>query len=145
MRFFNTAGPCDPRFHYMLPAAERLPEVPGLVDRGAYFVVHAPRQTGKTTTLRALARALRAQGKYAALHFSCEAGEVAEDDYAAAQRAVLTSIRTLAAIQLPADVQPPDPWPHADDLQLLFVALSARYLSRSGRPRPWRPRDLRSP
>jgi stage III sporulation protein SpoIIIAA len=41
----------------MIPAAERLPEAPGLIDQGAYFVVHAPRQTGKTTTLRAIARA----------------------------------------------------------------------------------------
>lgn len=57
MRFFNTAGPCDPRFHYMLPAAERLPEAPEIVEMGGYFVVHAPRQTGKTTTLAALARA----------------------------------------------------------------------------------------
>jgi hypothetical protein len=55
VRFFNVSGPCDPRFHYMLPAIERLPEAPALVERGAHFVVHAPRQTGKTTTLRALA------------------------------------------------------------------------------------------
>ena len=41
MRFFNTAGPCDPRFHFMLPAAERLPQAPGIVERGGCFAVHA--------------------------------------------------------------------------------------------------------
>jgi predicted AAA+ superfamily ATPase len=41
-----------------------------------YFVVH-PRQTGKTTTLRALAEELTAAGEHAALHFSCELGEAA--------------------------------------------------------------------
>lgn len=50
-RWFNTAGPCDPRKHYTLPSARRLPELRRLIDRESYFVVHAPRQTGKTTTL----------------------------------------------------------------------------------------------
>ena len=125
MRFFNTAGPCDPRFHYMLPAAERLPEGPELVAEGAYFVVHAPRQTGKSTTLRALAKELTAQGQYAVLHFSCETGEVAGDDYAEAQRAVLESMRRWAAVDLPSDLQPPAPWPAAGETQLLAAGLHA--------------------
>ncbi|CAO5163632.1 hypothetical protein FAIPA1_230079 [Frankia sp. AiPs1] len=59
-RWFNTAGPCVPSDHYMIPAAARLPEVSGLVEQKGYFVVHAPRQTGKTTTLMALAQELTA-------------------------------------------------------------------------------------
>lgn len=47
-RYFNMAGPCFPGEHYMLPALDRLPEIRRLVARGTYFVVHAPRQTGKT-------------------------------------------------------------------------------------------------
>ena len=47
-RFFNIAGPCVAVKHYMLPATERLPEVVGLIRRELYFVVHAPRQSGKT-------------------------------------------------------------------------------------------------
>ena len=74
MRYFNTAGPCDEVRHYMVPAEPRLPDARRLIDQGQYFVVHAPRQTGKTTTLRSLARTLTAEGRYAALHFSCEAG-----------------------------------------------------------------------
>jgi hypothetical protein len=46
----------------MLPPLARLPDVQRLFDRNQYFVVHAPRQTGKTTAMRALAEALRAKG-----------------------------------------------------------------------------------
>jgi hypothetical protein len=42
----------------MIPPVGRLPEAPGLVAEMGYFVVHAPRQTGKTTTLRALSQEL---------------------------------------------------------------------------------------
>jgi hypothetical protein len=125
MRFFNTAGPCVEAWHYMLPAAERLPDAPLLVERGMYFVVHAPRQTGKTTTLMALAQQLTAAGKYAALHFTCEAGEAAGDDYVAGQRAVLYAIRDAAAEKLPAELQPPPSWPAEDDAHLLGAGLSA--------------------
>jgi hypothetical protein len=58
VRRFNTAGPCLPKYHYMIPALGRLPEVPDLVAQLGYFAVHAPRQTGKTTTLLALAEEL---------------------------------------------------------------------------------------
>jgi hypothetical protein len=133
MRFFNTAGPCMEQWHYMLPAAERLPDVPTLVERGMYFMVHAPRQTGKTTTLMALARQLTASGKYAALHFSCEAGEVPEDDYVEAQRAVLTAIRMMARVTLPAELQPPPIWPEESQSQLIFTGLSA-WVSACPRP-----------
>ena len=48
-RFFNTAGPCDPEIHYMLPPEQRLPRIRPLIDERAYFVVHAPRQSGKVS------------------------------------------------------------------------------------------------
>ncbi len=125
MRFFNTAGPCVEAWHCMLPAAERLPDAPLLVERGMYFGVHAPRQTGKTTTLMALARQLTAGGKYAALHFSCEAAKVAGDDHVAGQRTVLQAMRQRALDDLPEALQPPDPGPAHDDAYLLADGLRA--------------------
>ena len=50
-RYFNIAGSCIPAKHYMLPILNRLPGVRRLIARGQYFVVHAPRQTGKMTAL----------------------------------------------------------------------------------------------
>ena len=61
-RYFNTTGPCDPARHYTLPASQRMPDLAPFLDRAQYFVVHAPRQTGKTTAMRDLAAALRAHG-----------------------------------------------------------------------------------
>ena len=123
-RRFNTSGPCLPEYHYMVPALERLPEAPGLVAQLGYFVVHAPRQTGKTTTLRALADELTATGEYAALHFSCEVGEAAGDNYGGAQRGVLSRIRGRAETALPPELRPP-PWPQAPDETMLGEALRA--------------------
>lgn len=62
-RWFNTAGPCNPVDHYMLPAMRRLPEVQRLIAQKGYFVVHAPRQMGKTTALLSLAQELNAAGR----------------------------------------------------------------------------------
>ena len=61
-KYFNTTGPCEEASHYMLPPLTRVPEAQRLVDQGMYFVLHAPRQSGKTTFLRHFTRQLTAQG-----------------------------------------------------------------------------------
>ncbi len=66
-RWFNTAGPCQPKMHYMLPSMPRLPQLETLIDRAGYFVLHAPRQVGKTTAMLTIAQELTAQGKYTAV------------------------------------------------------------------------------
>lgn len=105
-RFFNTAGPCDPQDHYMLPPERRLPEVRRLIAEKAYFVVHAPRQSGKTTSFRHLARALTAEGDYAAVLASCETGRVARDDIGRGVNAVLHSLSEEARIGLAPELRP---------------------------------------
>ena len=72
MKRFNTTGPCFPDEHYMMPALDRLPGVRELVACGNYFVVHAPRQTGKTTALKALVREVNAKGDMAAIYCTLE-------------------------------------------------------------------------
>ncbi|WP_218026722.1 ATP-binding protein [Nocardia inohanensis] len=110
MKYFNTTGPCDPSLHYMLPAAERLPSARRHISRGQYFVVHAPRQTGKTTSLAELTRQLTAEGEYVALHFTCEVAAPFGDDFDGASRAILDQIRYAAeaAGVPPPPVTPPD-------------------------------------
>jgi len=49
MRYFNTAGPCNKIEHYMIEASLRLQGVEQLIDMKQYFVIHAARQSGKTT------------------------------------------------------------------------------------------------
>jgi hypothetical protein len=106
VRFFNTAGVCFPDRHYMVPAEPRLQGARRLIDQGQYFVVHAPRQTGKTTSLLALAQALTAEGRYAAVYTTCETGRAAGDDYVAAQRSVLSVLRSQAQYGLPEPLRP---------------------------------------
>jgi hypothetical protein len=122
-RRFNVAGPCRPDRHYMIEASRRLPEAPALVAQEAYFVVHAPRQTGKTTALAALAAQLTASGQYAAVLFSCEDAGAWGDDIAAAERVVVADLREKAQA-LPPELRPPSP-PDAPPGKLVFALLSA--------------------
>jgi hypothetical protein len=92
----------------MLPPERRLPKVRELVDRALYFVLHAPRQTGKTTTVRALARSLTAEGSYAALVASCEVGQVRAERFEEGLAGVLDSIRQAARLDLPEELRPPE-------------------------------------
>ena len=56
MRFFNVAGPVRSDDHYVIPPLDRVDvdELLGLIRAKQYFVLHAPRQTGKTSALIAL-------------------------------------------------------------------------------------------
>ncbi len=63
-RYFNTTGPCFPEWHYMVPPLPRLKGVERLIEQGQYFVIHAPRQSGKTTYLYALMDKLNREGRY---------------------------------------------------------------------------------
>jgi len=108
----------------MVSALSRLPEVPGLVAQEGYFVVHAPRQTGKTTALIALASELTGQSRYAAVRFSCEGARAAGDDFDAATLGILQWIREAAETSLSAELWPP-PWPEAPPAARLGTALRA--------------------
>jgi len=78
-KLFNIGGPCNPADHYMLPAAERLPEVMQLVNNKQYFVLHAPRQCGKTTGFLSLMQAINAKGDMVALYLTVEAAQAFTD------------------------------------------------------------------
>ena len=69
---FNIAGPCFPDEHYMLPALERLPGIRRIVEQRSYFVLHAARQSGKTTMLMALVDEINSKGEMNALYFTVE-------------------------------------------------------------------------
>lgn len=113
----------------MLPPEPRIPGARSYVDRWDYFVVHAPRQTGKTTTLRTLARNLTAEGRFAALAVSCERAAGVSHDVAAASSEILSAIRNEAQQQLPAELRPPDVWPNSTPGSMVYEALQQWSLS----------------
>ncbi|MDR1962319.1 MAG: hypothetical protein LBQ50_00900, partial [Planctomycetaceae bacterium] len=71
-RYFNVAGPCLPEEHYMLDAVSRLNEVLPLIEQKQYFVIHAARQSGKTTFLFEMKQKLNQMGQYYVLYCSLE-------------------------------------------------------------------------
>ncbi len=102
MRFFNTAGPVNPEDHYCLPPLERLDlnEILMLIDQKKYFVLHAPRQTGKTSCLLALTEYLNQQGKFHCLYMNVEAGQAAREDVEQGMNDILRELASRAKIHL---------------------------------------------
>ncbi|MDR0866135.1 MAG: AAA-like domain-containing protein, partial [Candidatus Symbiothrix sp.] len=72
-RYFNVAGPCNEEKHYMIDASSRLKGITELIDQEQYFVIHAARQSGKTTFLLDLKNRINHDGKYYVLYCSLEA------------------------------------------------------------------------
>jgi len=73
-KFFNTTGPCEPERHYMLPPEERLvgAQLHRYVRDQLYWVLHAPRQTGKTTFLKSWMKEINAGEEAIACYVSVE-------------------------------------------------------------------------
>ena len=63
-------------------------------------MLHAPRQTGKTSTLLALADRLNASGDYRCVYVNFEPGQAAGEDTARALRAILGQLGTRAHLTL---------------------------------------------
>ena len=102
-RFFNTSGPVVPAHHYCIPPLERLDldDVLRLIRQQRYFVLHAPRQTGKTSALLALRDLLNERGEYRCLYANVEVGQAARDDVAGGMQAILGELRIRARITFP--------------------------------------------
>ncbi|MGB7084349.1 MAG: AAA-like domain-containing protein [Phormidesmis sp.] len=93
-RFFNTAGPVRADWHYLIDPLTRWDTayILRLITQGKYFVLHAPRQTGKTSCLLALMDYLNAQGQYQALYVNVEAAQVARNNVDQAMTTICRSI-----------------------------------------------------
>ncbi len=94
-RIFNTSGPVEPAEHYAFDPLDRLDweEVRHLIVTKRYFVLHAPRQTGKTSTLPAMMAALNGEGCFACAYTNIEGAQAARGD---APRGILSVCDTLA-------------------------------------------------
>jgi DNA polymerase III delta prime subunit len=81
-KFFNTSGPIKPEHHYNIPPLYRMDwdEIAHLIRSERYFVLHAPRQTGKTSTLLAIMAELNAEGRFACAYANIEGAQAARED-----------------------------------------------------------------
>ena len=91
MRFFNTAGPIKTDIHYHVPLLSRLDvdDLLLLIRQEKYFVLHAPRQTGKTSALLALRDLLNDSGEFRCVYVNVEVGQSARENLETAMRAIL--------------------------------------------------------
>lgn len=94
-KFFNTAGPNKAEIHYEIDPLSRfdLNEVLMLIRQQKYFVLHAPRQTGKTTCMLALRDYLNQQGEFIAVYANVEGGQASRNNV---KQAVGATVDTLA-------------------------------------------------
>ncbi len=133
MRIFNTAGPVVPEDDYHIPPLERLDlnEIVALIERKRYFILHAPRQTGKTSALVALRDELNTSRRYRAIYANFESAQAAREDVSAAMKAILGELADEAQAMSDASLEP-NTWidildvygPHGA-LQQLLVRWSA--------------------
>ena len=107
VRTFNTEGPVVATDHYHIPPLERidLDQVLGLVREKKYFVLHAPRQTGKTSALLALRDLLNSgeTGDYRCVYANVEAGQAMRENVAEGMRTVLSQFVLRASLTLGDD------------------------------------------
>ena len=103
MRFFNTEGPVVAADHYCIPPLERVDvdELLELIGQKRYFVLHAPRQTGKTSALLALRDLLNggAAGEYRCVYVNVEAAQAMREDVGRAMRVILGALGDSALLQ----------------------------------------------
>ena len=96
VRFFNTEGPVRAEKHYSVPPLARLDleYLLTLSRREKYFVLHAPRQTGKTTALLALREVLDdgAAGDLYCVYANLEEAQAAREDFGLAAQIILSQI-----------------------------------------------------
>ena len=101
-RFFNNAGPTDCADHYCLDPLQRIniEGIESLIAQKRYFILHAPRQTGKTSSLLALMHHLNAQGRYRCLYINVEVAQSAREEVARAMRLILDELARNADLYL---------------------------------------------
>lgn len=97
-KFFNTAGPIQPEIHYSVNPLNRIntDEIMMLIQQRKYFILHAPRQTGKTSCLLALRDYINASANYYAVYVNVEGGQALRNHVAEVNNAVITNIVSRA-------------------------------------------------
>ena len=99
--------------HYHVPPLERvdLDRILTLIGDKRYFVLHAPRQTGKTSALLALRGLLNggAAGRFRCVYVNVEAAQALREDVEGAVRVVLGALASRARAQ--GDTFLYDAWP----------------------------------
>ncbi len=131
-REFNTAGPCLAKDHYMIPAERRLSQVRHIIEKNQFFVIHAPRQTGKTTLLKSLAEKLNQEGIYAAAVVSLE--NFNNPDPTIIMPQLIRELERRITQQVSSDATPPSADKHHKNPHTDLITYLSQWASTSNRP-----------
>ena len=101
MKSFCIAGPINESRNYFVPKRLNWPQVDGLIAQMHYFILHAPRQSGKTSSILEFARYLNQLGECTALYITTEPAHPAKNNIERAFFWLLSQCESQLAIQLP--------------------------------------------
>ncbi len=93
MKKFCISGPIIAEDHYFLPARLDYDLLNSFLEQKFYFVLHAPRQSGKTTEIDKFVRFLNKNDQYIALYINIEPAQAARDNI---KDALITIIDVIA-------------------------------------------------
>ena len=105
-RFFNTAGPNRPQEQYTIDPLTRfdLDDMLLLIRQKKYFVLHAPRQTGKTSCMLALRDYLNQHGEYIAVYANVEGGQASRNNVKSVVKSTVDTLSEEARLILRNDI-----------------------------------------
>ena len=105
-RYFNTEGANKLDESYVLDPLKRIDidEIESLIARQRYFIMHAPRQSGKTTSLLALRDYLNEKGDVYAVYANVEAGQAWRNNVKEVVDGVVDQIATRLCMVLKEDL-----------------------------------------
>ncbi|MBI4645178.1 MAG: ATP-binding protein [Bacteroidia bacterium] len=109
-RYFNTTGYCNPEWHYIVePLRGFKDEIYSLIQNKQYFLIHAPRQSGKTTLLHSLTKLLNSEGVNYSVVFSVERAGYKSITEEEANYRMCEAIYTMSGILLKENIRPAPP------------------------------------
>ena len=106
MKFFNTAGPVNRPNHYKIDPMKRwdFEDILSLIQQEKYFLLHAPRQTGKTSCLLSLRDLLNKSGEFNAVYCNVEAGQAGRNNVSRVIPAIVSALGLACGVrEIPAD------------------------------------------
>ncbi len=92
-KFFNIAGPVVPGYHYLLPLRLDYEKIHQLIDLRFYFILNAPRQTGKTSAIFQVIERLKSENEFTPLYVNVENAQAARGNVKAGIDTILELIK----------------------------------------------------
>jgi len=117
----------------MIDPIPRFVNVDELINAQKYFIIHAPRQSGKTTLLYELTDKLNREGKYTALNVNIQAASVPSFDVDEGLKTIVSAIIRTAQWRLPVEEQP-DYQPNNTGSGYLIAEMLSRWSTQNPKP-----------